>query len=84
MDKAKLKAEIEKELRAYLQENNVKIGSPNKQILQHLKPMWICLEQKGLIKKGMSFSVFSQIAIAKYREAELFDRIQNHFGGFGF
>ena len=43
------------------------------QIMSHLKPMWIKLEEAGLIVQGMNFPEFAMHAQQKAIEAQLRD-----------
>ena len=54
------------------------VGYPNMEVddvLQELKPMWVKLENEGLIQSGMNFRTFQEWAVQKAMEAQITDHI---------
>ena len=56
-----------------------------KQILSELKPMWLKLEEAGLIQKGWTYSTFARIASEQSRMQDMRDAMESellkHFTG---
>lgn len=59
----KLKEKIKNSMVEYL----TKLGWPNipdQTVIDHLKPLWVKLEEEGLIATGMNFAAFQEKAHA--------------------
>ena len=73
-----LKEQIKKVMVDYLTTK----GFPNisdDQIFMELKPMWLKLEESGLLQPGMNFQAFLQIAQVKRQEAQMSNMFGGHF-----
>lgn len=74
MSKEELKTKIKEVMVKHLKSK----GYPNmtpEQIMQELKPMWIAIEEAGLIRQGMSFQAF----VMEAQHAYQFHHINMHF-----
>jgi hypothetical protein len=72
-------AEIEtlkQNIKKVMVDHLITIGYPkitNEQILRELKPMWIKIEEAGLVVPGMNFQNFAAIANHHFMIAEIND-----------
>ena len=71
--------ELQQKLKAIMLEHLKTKGYPNitmDQIMAELKPMWIKLEESGLLPSGVSFNNFVQSANARYIFQQMMDNFR--------
>lgn len=74
MDAKKLKVKVKASMIEYLKTK----GYPNMsidEVLQELKPMWLKLEEEGLIQSGMSFRAFQEHAMERAIQASFYEHL---------
>ena len=51
-------------------------------VIRELDAMWLKIEQAGLVPKGMTIELFKRIALVKYQQAILKERMSEYFRRF--